>query len=146
VGAQLDSFFLTSLVVEDRVAQPSSPYICIHTHTHTHTHTQESPIAPLALDSRVVSCRVDWSRGEVLQPLLLLLQQHVMHRVVEVAGLRASLVRRRIIRAPCTSMPGCHIESRIHTRRGLWAFERNPKPLTAHAPCRSIFCMRQERR
>ena len=37
-------------------------------------------------------------------------QQHVMHRVVEVSGLRASLVRRRIIRAPCASMPGCHIE------------------------------------
>jgi hypothetical protein len=46
-----------------------------------------------------VSCRVD-----VLLPLLLLQLRHVMHRVVEVAGLRASLVRSRIIRAPCASM------------------------------------------
>ena len=61
-----------------------------------HTHKWHPP---LPLDSRIVSCRVD-----VLLPLLLLQLRHVMHRVVEVAGLRASLVRSRIIRAPCASM------------------------------------------
>ncbi len=113
---------------------------------------------------------------DVLLPLLTWLQQlllelqHAMHQAVEVAGLRASQVRSRITQShhvcftrdplephssTCASMhasmPGCHIERPMHTRRSLWAFERNPKPKTlnlqtTHSPRRFILCVRQERR